>query len=156
MRPPADTRTDVASRRVRAGRTIEDKLLFEYWTARGGRLYGEVPVGGTGGTGEWPKGCKIRRIDGVILPDLPRGSPYPTHMLEDLVRRLPESSVELVEVKKRLNRLVIGQVLAGQDMFLRQYGVRPSKLTIVCQISDPGLEWVCQERGIDVWIGKGF
>ena len=140
------------SRDTTKTRTIEDKLLHQYWSAKGGRLYGEVPVGGPGGQGDWPLGCEIRRIDAIILSDLPRGSPLPPHTISDLLERLPHSGVELVEVKQKLNRLVIGQVIAGADMFERQYGVRPSTLTIVCQVTDPGLKWVCDRHGISVWV----
>lgn len=55
-------------------RTPEDELLFNYWESHSGCLYVEVPIGGEGGAGKWPKKCERRRIDGVLLPLLPKTS----------------------------------------------------------------------------------
>lgn len=60
--------------------------------------------------------------------------------------------MELIEVKKKLNRLVIGQVIAGADMFKRQYGTEMVATVILCEEGDPALGWVCQQRGTRVQI----
>jgi len=60
-------------------------------------------------------------------------------------------SVEIIEVKSSLNRPVIGQALAGIDMFEREYGVK-GKPVVVCGKNDTALEWVCQKRNIRVVI----
>ena len=57
----------------------------------------------------------------------------------------------MIEVKKKLDRLVIGQVIVGVDMFERQYGVKKIKPVILYQIGDPALEWVCDKREISAY-----
>lgn len=59
--------------------TFENRLLYAYWLGVGGRIYLEVPIGGSGGPGNWPSGSKTRRIDGVRLE-----SAYPQR--EGLIR----------------------------------------------------------------------
>jgi len=131
-------------------RSQEDKLLHEYWKVRGGLMIVEVPIGGAGGPGRWLGGTERRRIDAVRV----HGSAGEAGIFRGrLGERFGGSTgaIELIEVKRKLNRTAIGQALAAQDMFERQYGRRPSRLTIVCEATDPGLEWVCRQRGIRVW-----
>jgi len=142
-------------------RTAEDKLLSQYWEAQGGRLHVEVPIGGQGGEGRWPKGCRRRRIDGVRFVGLPRNltfhSEFNSASTRDDLAKSDAEGIEIIDVKRKLDRLVMGQVLVAQDMFERQYGVRPAKLPVVCGGTDPGLEWVCKEkRGISVWCAPSF
>ena len=61
-------------------------------------------------------------------------------------------AVELIEVRNKLNRLVIGQVVAGVGMFERQYKARTIIPVILCVKGDPTLEWVCEKRGITVRV----
>ena len=134
-------------------RTLEDRLLLEYWNTRRGLMIAEVPIGGAGGAGRWPAGTERRRIDAVRLPASASEQGILHHDQRRATADLLASSgrIELIDVKRKLNRLVIGQVLAAQDMFERQYGIPSSRLTIVCEITGPGLEWVCRKRGIAVW-----
>ena len=100
---------------------------------------------------------KIRHIAGVLIKDnsnpselkVSRAKDYPTN---DFLKLIQGKTVELIEVKKYLNRLVIGQVIAGMDMFERQYQINRINPVIVCQIGDPALEWVCKKRNIKVEI----
>jgi hypothetical protein len=134
----------------------EDRLLQRYWKSVGGRIYVEVLIGGPGGPGDWPPGCTTRRIDGVRL-DVNHGEPgiffftgNQRHFRVDLKQ---SRSVEIIEVKASLNRPVIGQVLAGIDMFEREYGVE-GKPVVVCGKNDTALEWVCKKRNIKVVVEK--
>jgi len=68
---------------------------------------------------------------------------------EELLRLSPV--VELVEVKPRLNRVVIGQALAAYDLFLYQYN-REATLAGVCGRGDAAMQWVCEQRGISVHL----
>jgi hypothetical protein len=132
----------------------EDRLLQKYWKSVGGRIYIEVPVGGPGGAGDWPTGCTIRRIDGVRLGENDRepGIFFFTGNQRYFIEELKQSqSVEIIEVKASLNRPVIGQALAGIDMFEREYGVR-GKPVVVCGKNDSALAWVCQKRNIKVVV----
>ena len=51
-------------------RSLEDRLLYNYWLKYQGRLYLEVPIGGVGSRGNWPEGSKIRRIDAVRVKEV--------------------------------------------------------------------------------------
>ena len=41
--------------------------------------------------------------------------------MKEFFEYIQGKTVELIEVKSKLNRLVIGQVITGMDMFKRQY-----------------------------------
>jgi hypothetical protein len=132
----------------------EDIILQKYWSKVGEQLYVEVPIGGPGGNGDWPPDCAIRRIDGVRLSNCSNknGIYNFKESKDNFLNLINECSVELIEVKQKLNRLVIGQVIAGVDMFERQYKVKPHRLVILCAKGDSALEWVCEKRGISVEI----
>jgi hypothetical protein len=51
-----------------------------------------------------------------------------------------------LEVKRKLNRTAIGQILAGHDCSEQQDGLIPARLIIVCAVGIAALEWVCQKR----------
>ena len=136
-------------------RTFEDRLLCAYWSKAGGRIYLEVPIGGSGGPGDWPPGSKIRRIDGVRVENTESQHEglvrFGDHR-EEFCQVIRDKPVELIEVKEKLDRFVIGQVIAGADMFKRQYGTDTVEPVILCGEGDPALEWVCQQRGILVQV----
>ena len=60
--------------------------------------------------------------------------------------------MEVIEVKSSLNRPVIGQAIAGRDLFERDYEPRTIEPVVVCGSGDPALEWVCRRNGIRVEI----
>ena len=69
---------------------------------------------------------KIRHIAGVLIKDnsnpselkVSRAKDYTTN---DFLKLIQEKTIELIDAKKYLNRLVVGQVIAGMDMFERKY-----------------------------------
>src|SRR5215213_5265353 len=97
-------------------RTYEDRLLLEYWRAFGGLVFTEVPVG-RDGPKAWPEGAKPRRIDGVRIPSLGYER-APADIVAFSKRRdakrfeqiVASAEVEVVEVKRALDRVVLGQV----------------------------------------------
>lgn len=142
-------------------RTIEERLLFKYWQEVGGLIFAEVKVGGRGPGGIWPPGSKPRWIDAVrILPanhrshprDIVTFSKAETGEFEDAIS---EAAVEVIEVKSGLGRYVIGQVIIGADLLKMEYEPSSIDQVIVCQVGDPLLEMVCDNRGIKVWIAGG-
>lgn len=58
----------------------------------------------------------------------------------------------MIEVKTKLNRPVIGQVIAGADMVRLEFAPEEVRRVVVCGIRDPALEKVCSGRGIEVWF----
>lgn len=132
--------------------SIEDQLLEKYWNENKGVIFAEVPVGLSSGRGNWPKGTKVRRIDGIRLkklPGIPNGIYRATGDFAGFLKNIGQ--IEVIEIKKTLNRLVIGQAIVGTDMIQREYGDIDIQPVIICSQSDPGMEWVCEKRGIKVF-----
>jgi hypothetical protein len=139
-------------------RTYEDRLLLEYWRSFGGLVFAEVPVG-RDGPKDWPEGAKPRRIDGVRI-----ASPDPQKVLSDIVafskrrdaKRFEQSAagaeVEALEVKRALDRVVLGQVIIGADLLEIEYAPTKIDQVVICEVGDPALEAVCDRRGIKVWM----
>jgi hypothetical protein len=139
-------------------RTHEDRLLLEYWRAFGGLVFTEVPVG-RDGPKDWPEGAKPRRIDGVRIASL--GSERaPADIVAFSKRRdakrfeqiVASAEVEVVEVKRALDRVVLGQVIIGSDLFELEYAPNKIDQIVVCEEGDPALQMVCDRRGIKVWM----
>lgn len=141
-------------RRTQFPESGEDWSLLQWWRAhpRQGWLWVEVNVGGAG-PGDWPNRASTRRIDAVHVLD------HPTHAVrewgpgsEQLTEAVRGRDVEIVEAKKTLTDNVIGQCLAGIDMFSRAYPAhgRLLPVAVVRGEPDPVLLWVCHRRGIEV------
>jgi hypothetical protein len=131
-------------------KTDEDNLLNNYWTKIGGKLLVEVPVGGNHPDLPWDHHCTTRRLDGVIIKGDDLGKYKCSHNIEGLKNLFKGKRVEIIEVKKSINRTAIGQVVAGKTMFKQQYGIKNVKGVIVCGSGDSALEWVCKQHGIKV------
>lgn len=133
--------------------TPENKLLTGYWNDAGGVIVTEVHIGGTGPS-NWPSGAGSRRLDGLRFRSEYRDeintlTAFSQAQLQEIVR---DRHVEVIEVKQSLNRPVIGQAIAGRDMFERDYEPRTVEPVVVCGSGDPALEWVCRRNGIRVEI----
>jgi hypothetical protein len=131
-------------------RTREDHMLRIYLRRerRGGRLgavHVEVPFGG-------PSGGSSRRLDAVRFPHRDnRIRRYRSDAFE--VDLSEEGPIELIEVKPRLNRPVIGQLVAAEILVRNEWGLssrRPLNLVAVVSEVDDALGTVCAELGIRV------
>jgi hypothetical protein len=71
---------------------------------------------------------------------------------DEFHRVIQRHAPEVIEVKRKLNRAAIGQIIAGDDLCEQQYGVSPARLVIVCAVGDLALEWVYHKRDIIVRI----
>jgi hypothetical protein len=62
------------------------------------------------------------------------------------------AEVEVLEVKRSLDRYVLGQVIIGADLLEMEYA--PSKIdqVVICSLDDLVLKLVCDKRGIRVWM----
>lgn len=128
-------------------RTLEDKLIVRYREEVEGSMFLEVPIGNDKDI--WPKESRVRRIDCIrVLDD--SNEIYKSYDRDIFKNIIKDKHIELIEAKKRLNRLVIGQVLVGIDMFIKEYKNKDIKGVILCEIGDPALEVICKERGIEV------
>jgi hypothetical protein len=135
-------------------RNHEELLLQDYCSRAGGPYYLEVPVGKHRHGSPWPKGSRVRRIDAVRVTseggsldrgEMKRWDPRSREEFRDAIKTGP---VELIEAKIKLNRPVIGQVIAGSEMFEMEYGVSPAERSIVYRVPDPALEIICSKLGI--------
>jgi hypothetical protein len=138
-------------------RKNEDAYLDQYWNEVGGLIITEVPAGRYIKDGPWPRGSKIRRMDGIRVlrsnvPDLQNAIvPHKTRNREHFKSVFKDAEVEIIEIKRKLNRVVIGQVVVGATMMSIEYNATPLLKTIVCKIGDPALEIICKQMGIRVW-----
>lgn len=130
----------------------ELNIMRQYLVQAGGYIYGEVPIGKIPNRLLWSDKCSIRRIDGVRIPiefkteDILHFQTNRMQFMEQICTHTPE----IIEAKLKLNRLVIGQVLAAEDLFTVQYQVPKVHLVILCNKTDSAMEWVCQKRNIKV------
>ncbi len=137
--------------------TFEDKLLLRYWQKVGGVIYAEVVVGGRGRDKSYPDGSKPRRIDGLrispnskrISPDIILATGWNKREVQDAIARA--RTVEVIEIKSSLDRLVIGQSIVGADLMEMEYETKHIHQVILCEVGDPLLELVCKKRGIKVY-----
>jgi hypothetical protein len=110
-----------------------------------GAVHVEVPFGTA-------KGGNARRLDAVRFPHSDnrirryRSGPF----LEDVRGRAP---IELIEVKPKLNRPVIGQLVAAEHLVRHEWGLGPRRVlqlvAVVVEV-DAALAYVCQRLGIRV------
>ena len=131
-------------------KTEEDKLLNKYWKKIGGKLLVEVPIGGNHSDLPWGHGSTTRRLDGVIIKGDELGVYRCSYNRTELSNMFKDKNIEIIEVKRSINRTAIGQVVAGKTMFEQQYGIKNVEGVIVCNSGDSALEWVCKMHGIKV------
>lgn len=151
----AESMTDVDSRDELGWRptTPENRLLMGYWQQVGGTIMTEVETGG-GGPSNWPAGSSRRQIDGLRFrseyrDEINSQTAFSQTQLREIVQ---DRHVEIIEVKQSLGRPVIGQAIAGRDLFERDYSPATTESVVVCGSGDPALEWVCRRNGIRVEI----
>lgn len=134
------------------GKFHEDKLLEKYFKEKGGVFYTEVRVG-MGGIQRYPKGARPRRIDAVRVAGGEAAIiPFNRKSIPDFLQATRGRRIEVIEIKRRLNRPAIGQVIVGARLMEIEYPkIRGVRMVILCESSDPVLEMVCREMEIRVW-----
>jgi hypothetical protein len=133
-------------------RTFEDRLLARHWEVclRRGTLWLEVGLGA--GPGGWPS-TKPRRLDGLWIADADTRGPKIWSLGDDqLPFEVDTDAVMVIEAKRELNHDVIGQVLAGVDMFGRSYPSRAivRRSVVIGTKPDPALDEICARWDIAV------
>lgn len=124
----------------------EDELLERYLSCRGGRAYVEVPISGG-------QGSRERRIDAVrVGADGSADIRY--YHGPHFVRDRDGSSIEIIEIKKGLNRTVVGQlIVAGDVVPLEWDGIGSVEVVAVVARDDELIHRLCDERyGIRVEV----
>ena len=125
----------------------EKGLLKIYCSNNPGTSFSEVSVG----LRNFSKNSRDRRIDVVrIENDIDKKvCKYSTD--KELFNNLVNANkykIELVEIKKKLNRLVIGQIIVGEYLFKRKFKAKNITKAIVYHIGDSLLEEFCNENQI--------
>jgi hypothetical protein len=110
-----------------------------------GAVHVEVPFGKKHGGG-------ARRLDAVRFPQLENR--IRLHRRDAFLDDLPgRAGIELIEVKPKLDRPVIGQLVAARHLVHAEWGLRPSRalrLVAVVVETDEALARVCRRLGIRV------
>jgi hypothetical protein len=125
----------------------ENDLLKLYCSKNHGTSFSEVSVG----IRNSGKNSNDRRIDVVrIENDIDKKvCKYSTN--KDLFNNLVNANkykIELVEIKKKLNRGVIGQIIVGEYLFKKKFKINNITKAIVYHIGDSLLEEFCKENQI--------
>jgi len=124
---------------------LRSYLRRERRSDRLGAVHVEVPFGG-------PSGGTSRRLDAVRFSSLDnrirryRGDVFAVDLSES-------GPIELIEVTPRLNRPVIGQLIAAEILVRKEWKLpahRPLDLVAVVAQVDAALALVCAELGIRV------
>lgn len=132
----------------------EDRLLATYHGRVGGRIYTEVAAPWGGGYKDWPDGWENRYIDAIRIKDPfydEKIVPFANHGTE-VLRAVDDASIELIEVKSSLGRGVIGQIVAGIELFKADYTPDNVEGLALCERTDSALEWACEQQNIGVEI----
>jgi hypothetical protein len=110
-----------------------------------GAVHIEVPFGGA-------MGGSARRLDAVRFPNL--DNRFRRYRREAFLQDLPGMArIELIEVKPKLNRTVIGQLVVAAELVHEDWGIaprRPLRLVAVVAEVDPALHYASRRLGIRV------
>jgi hypothetical protein len=125
----------------------EKDLLRLYCMEHEGTSFFEVSVGNQKSV----KNSTDRRLDIVrVKNDIYRwhrqyakNKDYFQNLIDDKMYK-----TELVEIKTKLNRNVIGQILVGEYLFKKKFNVPTVSLAILYHSGDELLEMFCKEKGI--------
>ena len=114
-----------------------------------GAVHVEVPFGR-------PSGGTARRVDAVRFPN--HDNRIRRYREDAFLADLPGGApIELIEVKPKLNRTVIGQLVAADRLVRREWKLpkrRPLRLVAVVAEVDAALASVCEELGIRVEVAR--
>jgi hypothetical protein len=123
----------------------EKDLLKLYCLKNNGTSFTEVSIGNK----IIAKNSTDRRLDIVrIENDKKCHRPYGKYK-KDFQNIVKEGyKIELVEIKTKLNRPVIGQILVGEYLFKKKFNVKNVSLAVLYHIGDELLEMFCRDKGI--------
>jgi len=128
-------------------RLNENDLRKLYCTFHGGFSFFEVSIGNKNIFGN---NSKDRRIDIVrIICDrkfVRLKYSNNKELFEGLIKK--DYEIEIIEIKTKLNRPVIGQIIVGEYMFKKIYDVQNITKVILYHEGDEALELFCNEKNI--------
>jgi len=123
----------------------ENDLLKLYCLEHNGTSFTEVSVGNKA----IAKNSTDRRLDIVRIENdvYKRQQKYREDKVhfQDIVKN--KHKIELVEIKTKLNRNVIGQILVGEYLFKKKFNVKNVSIAILYHVGDELLEMFCKDKG---------
>ncbi|WP_461256463.1 hypothetical protein [Treponema sp. R80B11-R83G3] len=124
----------------------ENDLLRLYCLKHNGTSFTEVSVGNQ----LIAKNSTDRRLDIVrIENDANKRQRQYGKYKKDFQEIVKEGyNIELVEIKTKLNRCVIGQILVGEYLFKKKFNVKKVSLALLYHNGDELLEMFCKDKGI--------
>jgi len=124
----------------------EDDLLRLYCLKHPGTSFTEVSVGNrTIAKNSTDRRIDIVRIENDVNKEQLKYGKYKKDFLSIVKNR---HKIELVEIKIKLNRPVIGQILVGEYLFKKKFNVEKVSLAVLYHIGDELLEMFCKDNGI--------
>lgn len=126
----------------------EDELLEQHLAGESGAVFVEVPIGGASDSAD-------RFIDAIRIIDRPSEMRY--YHRGRFARQRADRPLEIIEVKKSLNRTVVGQLIVGRDLVRRGWGgLGDLDAVAVVGRDDVRIRRLCeQEYGIRVEVVEG-
>lgn len=131
--------------------TLEDRLLKEYWDENPGLLLKEVKVGGARNE------RLARRIDGILISQEGKKVYSRNRFDKEKIRSMiDEKSIKIIEVKKKLNRDVIGQAEVASFLIKKEFSPQKVSAVIICGETNQALENYCAYKEIEVYATEGL
>lgn len=129
--------------------TLEDKLLKEYWNRNPGLLFKEVELR------KIEDGKRAKRTDGILIPQREKKvysrNKFNSEKMKEVIKGEP---IKVIEVKKELNRDVIGQVEVAAYLAKDEFDSQKASPVIVCGKTHSSLKKYCDHKNIEVWVAK--
>jgi len=128
----------------------EADLTNQFIKKQTSSIFLEVSIGSKAIFG---KNSTDRKIDIVVIHGCKSKKSYNYNENKDYFLELiqdPKNEVEIIEVKKKLNRVVIGQILVGEFMFKKKYKIKKIKKSVLYHIGDDAMELFCKKNKINL------
>jgi hypothetical protein len=134
-------------------RHSENELLIKYFNSMGDTIFTEVSLGSKE---VWGSRSKNRRLDGVRIINNEKQILKFAGNISVFEKYLKQSyQIEIIEIKIKLDRLVIGQIIVGEYMFKKRFDFQNNiSKVIICEEGDEALECFCKENNIKVVLYK--
>jgi len=130
--------------------TFEDGLLEKYLDKHPGKLFKEVKVGKLE-----DRKCS-QRVDAILIPNKKKEVYCEKEIdLKKIKKELEEKSIEIIEVKAKLNRAVIGQVEVAKYLADNNFNYKKATPVIICSKIQAGLKQYCNKKNIKVVVFPG-
>ena len=128
----------------------ENELIELHCKNLSASIFYEVSIGDKSIFG---KNSTDRRIDIVVIhageKSVDCNYCADKQLFHELIKK-EEIEIEIIEVKRKLNRNVIGQILVADFMFKKKFNVKKVKKSVLYHIGDEALELFCNENHINL------